>query len=89
MIGFVFAVPEPKQKGVLIAKTLAVDPDWRHLGLGSVLIDKVQANAQKLGFDRAIHALQHETNDSLKITKRNEGRRIRTYALFSKSLRHQ
>lgn len=92
-VAFVFAVPdwlEHRRFGktsTLVVKTLATHPRWRHLGLGALLVEQVQAAARAQGFTRAIHALQHETNSSLKITGRNEGQRFREYTLFSRSLR--
>lgn len=92
-VAFVFALPdylEQRRTGqatTLVVKTLATHPEWRHLGIGSVLVGQVQAAARARGFTRAIHALQHEANSSLKITRRNQGCRFREYALFARSLR--
>jgi len=92
-VAFVFAYPDvlEARRGepvrTLVVKTLACHPRWRHLGIGSVLVAQVQAAARERGFTRAIHALQHETNVSLKITRRNQGERFREYTLFSRSLR--
>lgn len=86
--GFVFCLPDlldPEKKG-LIVKTLAVHPRWRSLGLGSVLVHRAQTAARERGFRHAIHALQHQNNQSLKITGRDQGRKIREYGLFSKRL---
>jgi GNAT superfamily N-acetyltransferase len=89
--GFVFCIRdlEAEARGetpALIVKTLAVDPGSRSAGLGSLLVDE----AHRIGFDKgypeAIHALQHETNTSLKITGRHHGEVFRRYALFSKRL---
>lgn len=86
LVGFVFTFPDPRLERTLIVKTLAVAPDRRLAGLGSYLIHKVQAKAAKRGFTRAIHALQHETNTSLKITERHGGRKLREYILFHRLL---
>ena len=67
-------------------KTLAVDPASRCAGLGSLLVDEVHRLGKTKGFTEAIHALQHETNTSLKITGRHHGTAIRRYALLSKPL---
>ena len=87
-VGFVFAIPDVESPGgrEMIVKTLAVHSRRRHWGLGSVLTQRVQANGRRLGFAKAIHALQHECNASLKITQRVAGERMRGYALFSKRL---
>ncbi len=89
--GFVFAIRdlEAEARGeipALIVKTLAVDPASRCAGLGSLLIDEVHRLGWEKGYTEAIHALQHETNTSLKITDRHHGRVFRRYALFSKLL---
>jgi GNAT superfamily N-acetyltransferase len=89
--GFVFAIADLEaaargEKPALIVKTLAVDPESRCAGLGSLLVDEVHRLGKAKGFTEAIHALQHETNTSLKITGRHQGTPFRRYALFSKPL---
>lgn len=91
LVGFVFGIPDlaALQRGVspaLIVKTLAVDPLSRAAGLGSVLVDELHQTGEGKGYTEAIHALQHETNTSLKITGRRNGTPFRRYALFSKIL---
>ncbi len=89
--GFVFGIPDLEalargEKPALIVKTLAVDPDARCAGLGSLLVDELHRIGWEKGYTEAIHALQHETNTSLKITGRHHGEVFRRYALFSKML---
>ncbi len=89
--GFVFGIPDLEaeargEKPALIVKTLAVDPQSRCAGLGSLLVDELHRIGRKKGYTEAIHALQHETNTSLKITGRHHGEVFRRYALFSKAL---
>jgi GNAT superfamily N-acetyltransferase len=89
--GFVFAIADLEaaargEKPALIVKTLAVDPGSRCAGLGSLLVDEVHRLGREKGFTEAVHALQHETNTSLKITGRHQGTPFRRYALFSKLL---
>ncbi|MES2658215.1 MAG: GNAT family N-acetyltransferase [Verrucomicrobiota bacterium] len=89
--GFVFGIPDLEaaargEKPALIVKTLAVDPESRCAGLGSLLIDELHRIGREKGYTEAIHALQHETNTSLKITGRHHGEVIRRYALFSRLL---
>ena len=86
--GYVFAIPDHEatargEQPALIIKTLTVDPAARCPGLGSLLVDDVQLRAHQSGHHHAIHALQFETNTSLRITARNGGTRIRRYALLS------
>jgi GNAT superfamily N-acetyltransferase len=89
--GFVFGIPDLEalargEKPALIVKTLAVDPEARCAGLGSLLVDELHRIAREKGYVESIHALQHETNTSLKITGRHHGAVFRRYALFSKLL---
>jgi predicted N-acetyltransferase YhbS len=89
--GFVFGIPDLEavargERPMVIVKTLAVDPSSRSAGLGSLLVDELHRAARGKGYTEAIHALQHETNTSLKITGRHEGRAFRKYILFSKVL---
>lgn len=88
-LGFVFALPDWEaiaqgMKPDVIVKTLAVCPDSRCAGLGSLLIDEVHAIARLKGHDHAIHAMQHESNSSLRITRRHQGTVFRRYALFTR-----
>jgi GNAT superfamily N-acetyltransferase len=89
-VGFVFALPDLLQvrRGesidTVILKTVAVHPDHRSGGLGSLLVARCHEVAHSLGYRRAIHALMHETNDSRKISRRNEARVMRRYALFAR-----
>lgn len=89
--GFVFGIPDLEaaargEKPAIIVKTLAVDPESRCAGLGSLLVDELHRTGREKGYTEAIHALQHETNTSLKITGRHHGEVIRRYALFSRLL---
>jgi GNAT superfamily N-acetyltransferase len=89
--GFVFAVADLEaaargEKPALIVKTLAVDPGCRTPGLGSLLVDEVQQMGLGKGFTEAIHALQHDANNVLKITGRHHGEILRRYALFARPI---
>ncbi len=89
--GFIFAIADLEaaargEKAALIVKTLAVDPSSRSAGLGAWLVDEVHRFGQEQGFTEAIHALQHETNTSLKITRRHRGEPFRRYALSARPL---
>jgi GNAT superfamily N-acetyltransferase len=89
--GYVFAIAdlESAARGeapALIIKTLTVDPAARCAGLGSLLVDDVQRRGHDAGFRHAIHALQYDGNNVLRITGRHSGQRFRRYALFSKPL---
>lgn len=89
--GFVFGIPDLEaaargEKPAIIVKTLAVDPGSGCAGLGSLLVDELHRISREKGYSEAIHALQHESNTSLKITGRHHGEVIRRYALFSRRL---
>lgn len=92
-VGYVFALPDyaQAQRGepitTVIVKTLAVWPGRQHAGLGAWLLAEVHAEARKLGFTRAIHALMHETNKSRNLSA-HYAKTIRRYTLFSKRLAH-
>lgn len=89
--GFCFTIPDVLQarRGVpvdtVIMKTIAVLPEHRGKGLGSLLIARVNEAAARLGMRRCIHALMHETNASRKI---GHGflRDFRRYTLFARPL---
>jgi predicted N-acetyltransferase YhbS len=89
--GFVFGLRDLEarsrgEKPALIVKTLAVDPQSHCAGLGSLLVDVVHAAAYEQGYSESIHALEHESNTSRKITSRYGGCVFRSYALFAKPL---
>jgi predicted N-acetyltransferase YhbS len=89
LVGFMFGLPDLMQakRGeritTAIAKSLAVRPGRTGAGLGSVLMDQFQQAARKLGFERVIHALMHESNRSMKISDRY-GKPFRQYTLYIK-----
>lgn len=89
--GFLFGIRDLEaeargEKPAVIVKTLAVDPDSRSAGLGSLLVDEVHEAAYEQGYTESIHALEHETNTSRKVTGRYGGQVFRNYVLFSKLL---
>ena len=84
--GFVFALPDSSSEPSLIVKTLAVLPERRYGGLGSLLVERVHQAARENGFTRAIHALQHQNNSSLKISSRHAAEVFREYTLFERGL---
>lgn len=87
LVGFVFALPNVNdaQREAIIVKTLARLPQRELAGLGHLLLARVQQSAAQLGFRRAIHALMHQTNNSLSLSNRY-ARTFREYALFARSL---
>lgn len=89
--GFMFAVPDmlQAQRGEeldqVILKSVAVLPGKSYGGLGNLLMARVLANARKLGFRRAIHALMLDSNSSLTMSNRY-ATPMRRYALFARGL---
>jgi len=91
IVGFSFAIPDLAQArrghaiDTVILKTLAVLPGRSHAGLGSVLLALCHREARALGYRRVIHALMHQSNNSLNISA-HYARPFRRYMLFSKQL---
>lgn len=89
-VGFLFALPDwlQAQRGqpvdTVIIRTLAVQPEAQTYGLGTLLVARCHETARQLGYSRAIHALMHERNVSVKISRRFAARPIRGYALFGR-----
>ncbi|MGI6268385.1 MAG: GNAT family N-acetyltransferase [Acutalibacteraceae bacterium] len=90
-VGFVFLIPdynEMKSKGkveTVIAKTIAVLPDYRQIGLGNAMLSLAYSNAFKLGFEDVIVALVYSDNVSAKLIDRDFDYN-RKYTLYSKDL---
>ena len=90
LVGYVFCVPDlvatqRQQEPAIIVKTLAVLPERTLSGLGTVLVAKAQIRAKNKGYQEAIHALQYESNSSLRISKRFSAKVFRRYALMAQS----
>jgi GNAT superfamily N-acetyltransferase len=93
LAGYVFTIPDwlrGPATDTLIVKTLAVRPGRQSAGLGAWLLQEVQQRAQALGFRRVIHALMHESNHSLNLSRRY-AEPFRRYTIYSRrltSIRH-
>jgi predicted N-acetyltransferase YhbS len=90
-VGFVFSIPDLAQAkrgqrvDTVILKTVAVMPGRRSAGLGNVLVSRCQQAARSLGFRRVIHALMHESNNSLNLSGRY-AKPFRRYVLYARKL---
>ena len=90
-VGFVFSTPDLAQArrsqkvDTVVLKTVAVVPGRTHAGLGSVLVARCHQAARALGFRRVIHALMHESNNSLNISGRY-AKPFRRYVLYARKL---
>jgi GNAT superfamily N-acetyltransferase len=91
LVGFLFAIADHRQAArglpidTVIIKTLAVLPGRANAGLGVWLVHQLHRSAKALGFRRVIHALMHESNQSLNI-QRASTRWLREYTLFARTL---
>ena len=86
LIGYAFAYADPLsleggRPHRLIVKTLAVDPAWRSIGLGALMVERLHVAARAAGLSAVIHALMHVANDSVKISA-HTARLFRRYALY-------
>lgn len=91
-VGYLFAIPDYAEamRGeairTVVGKTLAVLPGRRYAGLGLVLVDRLHAGSHALGYQRLIHALQHEGNNKVRNMSEHFGHVMRRYTLYSRSL---
>ncbi len=91
LLGYIFGVPDHLQAkrrlpiDTAIAKTMAVHPDHRGEGLGTLLLACFAETAARLGYRRVIHALMHQDNRSRKISS-HSATTIRRYTLYAKPL---
>jgi GNAT superfamily N-acetyltransferase len=91
LVGYIFGVPDMLQAkrvqpiDTAVAKTMAVHPDHRGEGLGTLLLNRFAEVAAGLGYRRVIHALMHEDNRSRKISA-HTATTIRRYTLYAKPL---
>lgn len=82
LAGIQFAYPDPFTKQVIF-KTLAVTPDVRGAGLGIYLFDLLHLKAHQKGYHRVVHALMHQENVSLSMSrKRYNSKPLREYVLY-------
>jgi ribosomal protein S18 acetylase RimI-like enzyme len=88
-VGFVFGYPDlldprrdPSPRVVL--KTLAVHPEARGVGLGSLLTQLLTSAAAARGAPAVIHALMATDNRSVSVSAGRQGQLFRRYALFGR-----
>ena len=90
-VGFLLALPDwlSAQQGLpinrIIIKTVAALPQRQYAGLGNVLVEHCHVIAHQLGYRQAIHALMHDANPSLNLSRRY-AQIFRRYVLLAKQL---
>jgi predicted N-acetyltransferase YhbS len=85
-VAFLFMIPDFAQGATpdtAILKTVATVPGRRTAGLGSFLVADSHVRARQCGYQRVIHALMHDSNPSIRISRKS-ARPIRHYTLFGK-----
>lgn len=91
VVAFLFMIPDFKRamngsrSDTAILKTVAVLPEKANAGLGSFLVAYSHVCAFEQGYHRVIHALMHDDNASMNISRKT-AKPIRTYELFAKEL---
>lgn len=91
VVGFLFGIPDLDQArrgsitDTVIIKSLARAKSRTYSGLGALLMQQCHHTAMRLGMRRAIHALMHEANTSLRVSSRY-ARIFRRYALYGRRL---
>lgn len=86
LVGFVFNLPDFRNSGQVVLKTMAIDPQFCGLGIGRHLFDTVHHQFYKLGFRSAVHALFKDDNRSGRLSSKSNGRIFRRYGLFIKDI---
>jgi hypothetical protein len=88
LAAYLFAIPDRLDVSgqTVILKTLASRPDPALAGIGSVLTGLAHEAAKSLGFTTAIHALEHESNQSQRLSRRFGAVTFREYALLGRRL---
>lgn len=84
-VGFLFACPDylNKEKKGMIIKTLAKLPIVETKGLGTYLSILIIEACVKLKYDYMLHAFMEEQNNSIDISSRFDGSKIKTYNLYA------
>jgi predicted N-acetyltransferase YhbS len=90
-VAFGFGVPDALEAArgapaaTVILKTIAARPGLVNAGIAHLLVAAGARAAAGLGYTRAVHALMHESNNSLRWSA-HHARVFRRYALFGRNL---
>lgn len=85
LVGFLFGYPDYSEgmaPRAAVIKTLASTRP----GVGTMLVRAAHGAAERRGFTHVIHALMHESNLSVRMSRTFGGRAFRRYALWGKQL---
>lgn len=87
LMGYLFGYPDPfSARGAgptrAVAKTVAVSPAARRVGIGAALLDELRDAAALRGMASMIHALMHVENPSVKMSAGHQSDIFRRYALY-------
>jgi ribosomal protein S18 acetylase RimI-like enzyme len=87
LVGYIFGYPDPlSDRGSgparAVAKTVAVSPSARRVGVGAALLDALRDAAVRRGIGSMIHALMYVKNPSVRMSSRHESEIFRRYALY-------
>lgn len=87
LVGYMFGYPDPlSDRGAgparAVAKTVAVSPAARRVGVGAALLDALCVAAARRGIGSMIHALMYVENPSMRMSARHESLIFRRYALY-------
>jgi L-amino acid N-acyltransferase YncA len=66
----------------MVLKTLAAAPEARAAGIGAHLADELHARSAHRGYRTMVHALMHDDNASLRLSRRYDSTLLRRYALL-------
>ncbi|MFM7182861.1 MAG: hypothetical protein ACKO2G_15565 [Verrucomicrobiales bacterium] len=88
LAAYLFTIPDRLDASgqTVILKTLASRSDPALAGIGSVLTGLAHEAAKIMGFTTAIHALEHESNQSQRLSRRFGAVTFREYALLGRRL---
>lgn len=87
-VAFLFMIPDFNQGSspdTAILKTVATIPGRRTAGLGTFLVGDSHLRARRRGYRRVIHALMHDANPSIRISRKS-ATPFRHYTLFAKEI---
>ncbi|MEM6326160.1 MAG: GNAT family N-acetyltransferase [Bacteroidota bacterium] len=92
VVGVGFGLPDLAQAArceavdTVVVKTVAVLPEAAGQGLGSLLVLAVEEAARQAGLSRSIHALMHDGNRSVRISRHSDVQILRRYALLGRDV---